>query len=122
MLIFRKNYFIAALALLFIEIIIGLYVHDNIIRPYIGDYLVVILLYCLLKSFFNIPVTKAAIAVLIFSYLIETLQYFNFVEILGLEHIPLARVIIGTSFEWIDLIAYTIGVATVWVIEKLRRK
>jgi hypothetical protein len=119
---FRKKYFIPALILLIVEILIALYVHDAIIRPYIGDYLVVILLYCLLQSFINAPVVPAAIIVLIFSFVIETLQYFKIVEVLGLQHSTLARVIIGTSFHWIDLVMYALGIVTVLLIEHSRRK
>ena len=114
---FKARYFIAAILLLVIEILIALYIHDNIVRPYIGDYLVVILLYCVLKSFVRMPVLPAAIFVLLFSYIIETLQYFRIVEILGLQNSTVASTVIGTSFEWIDIIAYTSGVITILIIE-----
>lgn len=117
---FQKHYFLLALVLLVVEIFIGMYVHDSIIRPYAGDYLVVMLLYCLLKAFVIIPVVPAAIVVLVFSYVIEILQYFNIVNWLGLQKYTLARVIIGTSFEWVDLLAYTLGIFTILFIEKYR--
>lgn len=87
-----------------------------------GDFLVVILIYCFLKSFLNIPVLSTAIAVLIFSYCVETLQYFQLVKRLGLEHSKLARIVIGTSFEWIDMLAYTLGIAFVIFIESMGLK
>ncbi len=116
---FNKPYFIIALIIFCIEIIIALYVHDNFIRPYFGDFLVVILIYCFLKSFFKISVLPLAIGVLFFSYLIETLQYYKLVNMLGLQHSKLARIVIGTSFEWIDLIFYTAGIAVVILLERL---
>ena len=117
---FNKNYFIIAILILLIEIIIALYIHDNFIRPYVGDFLVVILIYCFLKSFLNIPVLPTAISVLVFSYIVETLQYFKLVDKLGLQHSKLARIVIGTSFEWIDILAYTLGIAFVMFIESVR--
>ncbi|WP_160166673.1 ribosomal maturation YjgA family protein [Arcticibacter svalbardensis] len=84
MLNFNKYYFIASVFLLIIEILIAIFAHDQIIRPYVGDLLVVILLYCFIKSFLNLPVTGTLIFVLLFSYLLETLQYFNLVQHLGL--------------------------------------
>jgi glycopeptide antibiotics resistance protein len=83
--------------------------------------LVVILIYCFVKSFLNTPVAETAVAVLIFSYAIEVLQYFNIVTILGLQNSAIARVVIGTSFEWIDLIAYTLGIVVALFAEKFFR-
>ena len=116
---FNKPYFIIALLIFFTEIIIALYVHDNFIRPYFGDFLVVILIYCFLKSFFKIRVLPLAIGVLLFSYVVETLQYYKLVTMLGLQHSKLARIIIGTSFEWIDIVSYTVGIAVVILVERL---
>ena len=115
---FQLKYFIPAAILFLIEVLIALFVHDNFIRPFVGDVLVVILIYCFIKSFFNLPVIITAIAVLLFSYLIEVLQYFNIVKILGLQNSNVARVVIGTSFEWTDLIAYTLGIALVILLDK----
>ncbi len=114
---FNKKYFIIAVPIFFAEIIIALFIHDKIIRPYIGDFLVVILIYYFIKSFLNISVWPLAISVLLFSYAVETSQYFNMVAKLGLQHSKLARIIMGTSFEWIDIIAYTAGIALVVFIE-----
>lgn len=115
---FNPDYFILTILLFAVEVLIALYVHDTIIRPYIGDLLVVILIYCFVKSFFYFSVLKTAIGVLIFSYGIETLQYLKFVEILGLQHSKAANTIIGNSFAWIDLVAYTGGFVTILLAEK----
>jgi Protein of unknown function (DUF2809) len=122
MLKFNRNYFILAFALLIIEILIALFVHDRIVRPYMGDFLVVILIYCLVKAFFNFSIIETAIGVLLFSYAAEILQYFKVVELLGLQRFNFARIIIGTSFEWIDLVVYTAGIGLVLLIEKGVRK
>ena len=115
---FNPRYLVVAIFLFVTEILIALYVHDTIVRPYIGDLLVVILIYCFIKSFFAVPVFKTAIGVLIFSFLIEILQYFKIVELLGLQHSKFARTVIGTSFQWIDLVAYTAGIIIVIIAEK----
>lgn len=121
MFLFNKRYFLIAVLLLMIEVLIALYVHDAIIRPYVGDFLAVILLYCFVKAFLNIPLLPAAIGVLLFAYILETLQYFHLVHHLGLQDSKLATTIIGSSFEWIDIIAYTAGIAVTIIIEKLYR-
>ena len=101
-----------------IEIIIAKYVHDQIIRPYVGDILVVILIYCFIKSFLDSPVFITALSVLIFSYAVETLQYFHIVTRLGLQDSTIAKTIIGTSFAWVDLMAYTIGFVLIIYLKK----
>jgi Protein of unknown function (DUF2809) len=115
---FNRNYFLMTTGLLIVEIIIALYVRDTIVRPYIGDLLVVVLIYCGIKSFFKWPVTKTAFGVLLFSYIVELFQYFKVIELLGVEHCQLARVIIGVSFAWLDIAAYTAGIIVVLLVEK----
>jgi hypothetical protein len=118
MLHFNSKYFIWAVVLLAIEIAIALFVHDAIVRPYIGDLLVVILIYCLVRSFFNTPVPATAIGVLVFAVVIETLQYFNVVKFLGLQDSSLAKIIVGSAFSWMDIVCYIAGIAIVLVAEK----
>lgn len=122
MLHFNSKYFIWAMVLLAIEIIIALFVHDAVIRPYIGDLLVVILLYCLVRSFLNAPVPATAIGVLLFAVVVETLQYFNVVTLLGLQHSSFAKIIIGSAFSWMDIACYTAGIIIVLIAEKYCNK
>ena len=116
---FNRNYFILTILLFLIETAIALYLHDNFIRPYFGDFLVVILLYCFVKSFVNVSVWVAAGLVLLFSFAIEISQYFNAIEKLGLQHYKIATVVLGNSFAWMDLLAYILGILTVISIEKI---
>jgi len=122
MLTFNKNYFGFAILIFFIEVLIALYINDSFVRPYLGDVLVVILIYCFLKSFLKLPALTVAIAVLVFSFTIEFLQFLNIVEKLGLEESKIARTVIGTSFSWIDLLTYIIGITIVLIIEKYWHK
>lgn len=115
---FHKTYFVLTLLLLLTEILIALYVNDNFVRPYVGDFLVVILLYCFARSILNWSVIFTCLTVLIFSFFVEIAQYFQLVKHLQLENHKLARTIIGSSFEWIDLLAYTLGIVFVLVVEK----
>lgn len=118
MLTFNKNYFGVFILIFIVEVLIALYVHDNFVRPYLGDVLVVILIYCFLKSFLQLPVLKVSLFVLAFSFCIESLQFLNIVEKLGLEKSKLARTVIGTSFAWMDLLTYVLGIVFVLLVEK----
>lgn len=108
------------LLLFFIEVLIALYLRNDFIRSYVGDFLVVILLYCFVRTFLKAPVITVAIGVLLFSFVIETGQYFHFIALIGLQHSTLARVVLGDSFTLDDLIAYTVGILMVTTVEKLR--
>ncbi|UOK41488.1 MULTISPECIES: DUF2809 domain-containing protein [Flavobacterium] len=118
MLLFNKNYFALTVLIFCVEVLIALFVHDNFVRPYLGDVLVVILIYCFLKSFIKLPVLTASVAVLLFAFGIEFLQFLDIVEKLHLESSKVARTVIGTSFSWIDLLTYVAGISIVIAAEK----
>jgi hypothetical protein len=117
---FNWLYFALTVMIFVVEVLIAVYLHDGFIRPYAGDFLVVILIYCFVRSFLQTPVMPMALAVLVFSYLVETLQYFNFVKIIGLEHSRIARIIIGNYFSWTDILAYTLGIGFTILMEKIK--
>lgn len=123
--VFNRRYFIAAAVLLCVEVLIALYVRDAWIRPYGGDLLVVMLLFWMVKSFVNVPYLPTAVGVLIFAYCVEFLQYFRIVERLGLEDNAVASVVLGTCFQWVDMLCYTAGILIVilmeWRFDKRRR-
>jgi hypothetical protein len=114
---FNKKYLILTIILFVIEVLIAVFVRDAFVRPYVGDYLVVILIYCAVRTVLNASVWKVALGVLLFSFLIETLQYFHIVNRLGLENNVVASTVIGYGFEWVDFVAYTMGILTVLAFE-----
>lgn len=115
---FNPRYFLYAVLLFIVEVLIALYVKDSIIRPYGGDFLVVILLYYFVRAFWKGTTAKIAVGVLLFAYIVEILQYFKIVNLLGLEGNRLAEIIIGTGFSWWDMLAYTLGILVVYFIDK----
>jgi hypothetical protein len=117
----HRRYFIFSAIIFLVEVFIAIFIHDAIIRPYIGDFLMVILIYCFIKSFFDFRVLPTAVFVLLFSYAIESLQYLKVVEKFGIKNM-IVRIIMGTSFEWSDILAYTLGVITILIIENKTAK
>lgn len=115
---FRLSHFLIAILLFITEVVIAIYVKDAIIRPYGGDFLVVIMLYYGISSIVNITPWKLALGVLCFSYLIELSQYLNLVNRLGLEKNVILRTILGYGFDWIDIVAYTSGIALILLIDR----
>jgi hypothetical protein len=101
------------------EVLIAVYVHDDFIRPYVGDILVVILLYCFVKIFVPYKVKLMPLYIFIFSAFVEILQYLKLVEILGLQGNRFARIVIGSVFDWKDILCYGVGCILLCVYEKL---
>ena len=118
MLKFSKTYFGLTILLFVAEVLIALFLHDNFVRPYVGDVLVVMLIYCFVKSFLDVPEFVLAIGVLLFAFAIEFLQYIKIVHVLGLEKSELMRTVLGTSFAWLDMLAYVVGIGIVLAAEK----
>lgn len=119
---FQTRYFRLTLFLFITEVLIALFVRDDFIRPYAGDFLVVILLYCFIKTFIGYSSWAIATGVLLFSYFIEVLQYFHVLDRLGLSGNIVAKTVIGYGFEWWDMLAYTLGAATALFFDTRRDK
>ena len=117
MLTFNLRFFLLTILFFVTEVLIALYVKDNFVRPYVGDYLVVMLIYCAVRTFIKANPVKIALAVLLFAYLVEVLQYFRIVDRLGLSGNLVAKTVIGYGFEWLDMLAYTLGVLTILLVE-----
>lgn len=115
---FNRNYFGLATLLFIVEVIIALFVRDRFIRPYLGDVLVVIMIHCFVRAFLNAPIFAVALAVLAFAFGIEFLQSIHLVQHLGLDKSVVARTVLGTGFEWFDLMAYMAGIGIVLLSEK----
>lgn len=101
-----------------IEVVIALFVTEKITRAYIGDVLVVILMYYFVKSFIKTNPVYIIISVLLFAYAVETAQHFKLVYVLGLQDNKFMSTIIGVSFSWGDILAYTIGAFICYLFEK----
>jgi Protein of unknown function (DUF2809) len=123
MLKFNRKYFYSTILLFLIEVFIGVFVHDGFVRPFVGDVLVVILIYCFIQSFWKIQPIKAMAGIFVFACLVEGLQYLNIVDKLGLRPYKLLVIILGSSFDWGDILAYAAGSGIViWWENKFGRK
>lgn len=114
---FNKSYFLCFIGLLFIETAIALFMTNGFIRSTFGDVLVVMLIYCFVKSFINTKPFTTAIGVLMFAFTIEFLQLFKLPEILNPDNNPIIKVILGSTFQISDLIAYSFGTFAILIVE-----
>lgn len=113
-------YALLALLLFITEVIIATKLnHYPFIRHYFGDFLVVILLYFIVKAVTNIKAKPLAIGVFIFALSVETSQYFHLADHLGLAQGGILRIVIGTSFSVSDVVMYAGGTLFVYWFDLL---
>ncbi|WP_298608951.1 DUF2809 domain-containing protein [uncultured Thiothrix sp.] len=109
--------FIAASLLFLGEVLIATKLKDyHFIRAYFGDFLVVILVYCSVLAFWKLEPKRLALGVFIFACLIEIAQFFQLAD--RLELTGAARIMLGTSFSWEDILMYALGCLSVYVLVK----
>lgn len=113
----KMAYAIATVILLVVEVLIALYVHDKFIRPYIGDVLVVIVIYTFVRIFVPEKIRLLPLYIFIFAAGVEILQLFHIVEVLGLENNRFMRILIGSVFDMADIICYGIGCIVLGIYE-----
>jgi hypothetical protein len=119
---FKPVYFFIAVLLVATDFLIVDRLHDAVIRPYGGDFLWGIFLYCLVRGFVHGPVKPMATGVLVFCCVEEVLQYFHLADRLGFTKPSLMRTLIGTSFSWVDMFCYVLGIGTVLFLESRVKK
>ncbi|PLB18053.1 MAG: DUF2809 domain containing protein [Flavobacteriaceae bacterium FS1-H7996/R] len=74
-------------------------------------------MYCFFKSFIKGNHFYIAMGVLAFSFAIEFLQLVNILKPLNLQNSHSAKLILGSTFQFSDLVAYTLGIITVLIVE-----
>lgn len=108
---------LASLLILVGLIYIALYVRDTLIRPVLGDVLVVIWLYFLLSSVLRLRARTLIFITLSIAFSVELAQYLKLPKLLGIEPGTALSTILGATFDWLDLIAYITGAVICLVIE-----
>ncbi len=105
-------------AVLGIEILIALFVHDSFIRPYFGDVLAVICVYFFARTILPEKPRYLSVFVTAFAFLVELVQLTPLSEVLPS---PLS-VIVGGTFDFKDLACYLVGGAACFLIENVNRR
>ncbi|WP_185126714.1 ribosomal maturation YjgA family protein [Chryseobacterium aurantiacum] len=117
---FSLKYFLISIFIFLIEVLIATKLKDIFfVRAYLGDVIVVILLYTMVKSFFRVNNQKLIGGILIFSCMVEFAQYFNIAEKLGFREGSLMYIVIGNSFSWIDILCYAAGCLLIYLFVKV---
>lgn len=118
---FNLKYFLLSLVIFITEVLIAtVFRKIFFVRAYLGDVLVVILLYTLVLSFFRVKNRSALVlGIFLFAVGIEVLQYFKLAEILGFAEGSVPYIVLGNSFSWLDVACYAAGCGLVLLINFL---
>ncbi len=117
---FNLKYFLLTIIIFSAEVLIATVLKDQFfVRAYLGDAIVVMLLYTFVKSFFIIDSLKLIVGIFVFSCSIEFAQFFKAAERLGFRPGSLMYIVIGNSFSWIDILCYGIGCLIVYLSVKI---
>lgn len=119
---FSLKYFLLTVFIFLVEVLIATQLKDIFfVRAYLGDVIVVMLLYTFAKSFVKVNEQKLIAGILIFSFLVEFAQYFNIAEKLGFRPGSLMYIVIGNSFSWIDILCYAIGCLLLYLFVRMTK-
>ncbi|TXR51893.1 DUF2809 domain-containing protein [Reinekea thalattae] len=113
---FNARAFVISVLLFAALVVIAVYVTDDIVRPFLGDVLVVVWLYFVMRSVLNYSKNIIISGVLIFAYAVEFAQYFQLLSWLGLDHIYWLRIVLGATFDIKDLLAYSVGAVMLFLL------
>lgn len=117
----RLFYLLCFIVILAVEIFIGMYVRDAFVRPYLGDALVVVLIYCFVRIFIPRGIRWLPGYVFAFACFIEVMQYFRMVDVLGLTN-RVARIVLGATFDLKDILSYAAGCLFILIAERGLKK
>lgn len=118
----RIAYGIGTVILFITELLIALFFHDDFIRPYVGDVLVVVLIYTFIRVFLPEGVRLLPLYIFLLAAGVEVLQYFRIGEVLGLSDNRVLSVVIGSVFDVKDIVCYGVGCGLLFVYECVKEK
>lgn len=118
---FNRRYFVIFWLVFVTEVAIAVFYFHRIIRGFVGDILAVPLVYCLLRSFFDLSLRKALIITFSIALIVELSQLGSLITLLGLED-TIWSLVMGNAFDWWDIFCYIVGVIIIVLIEKLFQK
>jgi len=118
---FSVKYLLITILIFLIEVLIATKLeHIFFIRAYLGDVIVVMLLYTFVKTFITINDQKLIAGIFVFSCLVEFAQYFKIADKLGFQPGSLMYIVIGNSFSWIDILCYAVGCLLLYFFVQLQ--
>ena len=97
--------------------------HINCLPNEVGDALWAMMIFCIWRIILHRkPLTTVAVVSLINSFLVEFSQLITWSFLVEFRKTFLGHVMLGQGFLWVDLVAYTIGIACIFGLFRLFEK
>ena len=119
---FHPRWAFLSFLLLAVEVLIALFVRDAFVRPYLGDVLVIPLIFFAVLTVADPPPRTLALGVLLFAFAVEGAQAAGLIRWLGWENNTMAKVILGNTFQWGDLLCYAVGAVSALLLQRALRQ
>ena len=119
---FSFKYFVAFIIIFAAILAIALFIESGFIRNHFGDLLIVLFVYCFIRVFVRNRLKWLWLYIFAFAVFIEVMQYWGLVFKLGLGDSQFTRVVIGVTFDWLDIGMYFSGCMIIFLHDKLRYK
>jgi len=117
----RGQYLFAAGGLFIVLVFIAAYVRDVVVRPYVGDLLVVICLYFLVRGATGAGKYWTAGAVFLLAAIIEYAQTLQLLSWLQLSDVPIVKIVLGSTPDPLDMLLYLTGILIVLLADRDRK-
>jgi hypothetical protein len=115
---FDQRALLITIALFCLEVSIAtVFRHIGWLRGFVGDMLAVVFVYYGFKSFVRAPPLWLAIAALLVGYGVELSQYIAHANGWKISQ-PILRIVVGSTPDWWDVVAYTVGFAVVVLLQR----
>lgn len=119
----QRAYLAATLAAFTAIVIIALFVNDRIVRPYIGDILAAMFLYCIARIFVKKrPPVLLPLYVFLAAVCVELAQLFDVLSLFGIGNNRVLRIVLGGTFDFADIALYFVGAAVMLVVQILETR
>ncbi len=116
----RKLYLFLVIATIGVGLLSRTRFVPNVIYPYVGDYLYAVMVFFIIGFLFNTSTSlKVAITSVLICFLIEFFQLYQADWINAVRSTKLGALVLGNGFLWSDIICYTFGGITGYVLERL---
>jgi Protein of unknown function (DUF2809) len=119
---FDQRALLITIALFCVEVSIAtVFRHIGWLRGFVGDMLAVVFVYYGFKSFVRAPPLWLAIAALLVGYGVELSQYIAQANGWKISQ-PILRIVVGSTPDWWDVVAYTVGFVVIVWVQRLSRQ
>ncbi|MCQ8184090.1 DUF2809 domain-containing protein [Parvularcula maris] len=93
---------------------------EGIVRTHGGDVLVVVWMYLVLRALFLLPKSTTALMALVIAFAVEVGQLFDLAGLLGLAETRGGRLALGSTFDILDLLAYSVGALLAVLLDRTK--